>query len=703
VSGTPSPQSGLRRILGVGFGLAVIIGSTLGIGILRTPGLVASQIASPPGILTVWIVGGLYTLLGAVCLTELGAMLPEAGGYYVYARRAFGDTVGFAVGWTDWLTYCAVCGYVSIAIGEFAGVLAPSLASAVKPIAIAALLMLVALQWIGVRAGSRFQEITTAVKFAAFLVLVVLCFAFSGRADVAAAADISLPTATLAGVVIALQSVMITFGGWQSALYFTEEDRDPDRNLPRSMIGGVALVLGIYVLVNLALLSVLPVPALARSTLPAADAAQAIIGGRGREVITLLSLVSLPPLLNAILMIGTRILFAMGRDRLVWLRTAAVNAGGTPGIAMLVTTAVAVVLIATGTFQRLVAMASFFLAANYAVSCLALIVLRRREPDRVRPFLAWGYPWSAGIVLLGAAAFMIGVLTGDTANGVAAIVLLAAGLVGRALVARRAGGVQATAIVIAALAVGGLAAEAFQGGRFRGAPISLDVPPNPRYDGRFAFVRLKYETAPGGYWYRGLPSWAHGYPTSEVNLMRIMNEITSLDAHVEDTAVLTLDDPELFKYPVAYFIEAGWWTLTDTEAAALRTYLQKGGFVILDDFKIAGTFGFGGGGWERFEENMKRVMPEARFVEMDTSHPIFHTFFEIETLDHFPQAYNSGPAIFRGLYEDNDPHKRLQMIINYNTDISQFWEWSGRGLRPIDQTNEAYKLGVNYLVYGITH
>jgi Domain of unknown function (DUF4159) len=345
-------------------------------------------------------------------------------------------------------------------------------------------------------------------------------------------------------------------------------------------------------------------------------------------------------------------------------------------------------------------MASFFLAANYAVSCLALIVLRRREPDRVRPFVAWGYPWSAGIVLLGATAFMIGVLAGDTVNGVAAIILLAAGLIGRAFVSRRAGGLQAAASV---LVIGAGVALAGQGVRSYGTPISLDVPSNPRYDGRFTFVRLKYETAPGGYWYRGLPSWAHGYPVSEWNLMRIVDEITSVDAHVHETSVLTLDDPELFRYPVAYFIEAGWWTLTDSEAAALRAYLQKGGFVILDDFKIAGTFGFGGGGWERFEENMKRVLPQARFFDMDTSHPIFHTFFEINSLENFPQAYNAGPAIFRGLYEDNDPHKRLQMIINYNTDVSQFWEWSGRGLRPIDQTNEAYKLGVNYVMYGITH
>src|SRR5436309_5477114 len=132
-------QRGLLRILGVGFGLAVIVGSTLGIGILRTPGLVAAQLASRSGILAVWLLGGLYTLLGSVCLTELGTMLPRAGGYYVDARRAFGDTAGFAVGWTDWLCYCAVLGYISIGMAEFIAVLAPALGAAVRPIAVALL------------------------------------------------------------------------------------------------------------------------------------------------------------------------------------------------------------------------------------------------------------------------------------------------------------------------------------------------------------------------------------------------------------------------------------------------------------------------------------------------------------------------------------------------------------------------------------
>ena len=287
------------------------------------------------------------------------------------------------MGWTDWLTYCAVLGYISIGLGEFLAVLVPSAAQIVNVVAVAVLVALVAIQMAGLRISSRFQEITTAIKFVAFLVLVVACFVLSRRVPAAIGAGTltgGVPPVTLAGVVIALQSVVITYGGWQSALYFTEEDRDPDRNLPRSMIGGVLSVIVVYLLVNVALLAVLPVATIARSTLPAADAAEALAGVRGRQLITVLSLISLAPLLNAIMMIGTRILFAMGRDRLLPARAAAVNAGGTPVVATLVTTAVAVALIATGTFQRLVAIAAFLLAVNYFVGCLALIVLRRREP-----------------------------------------------------------------------------------------------------------------------------------------------------------------------------------------------------------------------------------------------------------------------------------------------------------------------------------
>ena len=269
----------------------------------------------------------------------------------------------------------------------------------------------------------------------------------------------------------------------------------------------------------------------------------------------------------------------------------------------------------------------------------------------------------------------------------------------------RIAGTTALALLVAGLAFGPTFAKATVGqqrGSF-GDFEALDRPAPPAnvpYDGRFAFVRLTYQTLPGGYWYRGQPAWSHGYPTSETNLMQILGSVTAVDAH-RDTKTLSLEDPEIFNYPVLYIIEVSWWRITDTEARNLRAFLDKGGFVIVDDFKTAEWRG--GRGWAQFADNMRRVMPEARFVDLDVSHPIFHQFFTIGSLDIFPQAYNAGQPIFRGLFEDNDPAKRLEMFICYNTDISQFWEWSGRGFRPIEQSNEAYKLGVNAIVYGLTH
>ncbi len=269
----------LRRVLGLGFGLAVSVGGMIGVGILRTPGLVAEQLHAPSTILFFWIAGGLYTLLGASCLTELGVMLPQAGGYYVYARRAFGNTAGFAVGWTDWVMYCSILAYVSIAIAEFVAVLGPVLSGTVPFLAVSILVAVVVLQWFGIRISSRFQELTTSLKCISFLTLVAMCFLVPTRGY--SSADMVYST-TFSGVIIALQAIVITYGGWQSPLYFMEEDRDPSRNLPRTMIAGVLSVIAIYLLVNIALLKVLSLSQLSGATLPAADAAQVIAGAHGR-------------------------------------------------------------------------------------------------------------------------------------------------------------------------------------------------------------------------------------------------------------------------------------------------------------------------------------------------------------------------------------------------------------------------------------
>src|SRR5262252_5435715 len=171
--------------------------------------------------------------------------------------------------------------------------------------------------------------------------------------------------------------------------------------------------------------------------------------------------------------------------------------------------------------------------------------------------------------------------------------------------------------------------------------------PNTPYDGRFTFVRVRYDPAPGGFWPGRRPSWIHGYPLAESNLMKIMNEVSFLNAH-EDINTVTLDDPELFRYPIAYIIEVGWWTASEREVEGLRAYLQKGGFLFVDDFKPLGWRG-PGGGWEPFAEIMRRVLPGVQFIDMQPDDPVFHTFFEISGIDDFPQAYVSGRPVFKGI------------------------------------------------------
>jgi hypothetical protein len=265
---------------------------------------------------------------------------------------------------------------------------------------------------------------------------------------------------------------------------------------------------------------------------------------------------------------------------------------------------------------------------------------------------------------------------------------------GRSLILRHA-----RQIVIAAMVVLGLtivvSAQRFFMGEGGREPDTHNVP----YDGKFTFARARFVTGPGGWYYRGLPAWAHGYPLAEQNLMKIMNELSNFRPHITEDNAYALDDPELCRYPIVYMTEAGYWAMTDEDVKGLRAYLLKGGFAIFDDFRDA----FPGSGWDNFEANMHRVLPEAQIVDMDPKHPIFHSFFEINSFDIIPQYYDRGQPILRGIFEDNDPSKRLLAIINFNTDVANFWEFSATGFRPIDESNQAYKLGVNYIIYGLTH
>lgn len=385
--------------------------------------MVAAQLESYWPIVLVWVLGGLYSLLGTVSVCELGTALPSAGGWYVYARRALGEYAGFVVGWSDWIAQSASLAYLATALGEFTVALVPGLSGAHKAIAIATLALFALLQWRGLRSSSRVQEITSLVKGLAFLALVAICFLAVPRASEPSLA--AHDWTRVVPFVLALQAVIVTYDGWYSAIYFTEEDRDPGRNLPRSALGGLFATLVIYLLVNLALLHALEVSEIAGSTLPAAAAAARIFGGRGEEVITLLSLVSLFSILNAVMLLATRIVFAMSRDRLFARAASAVNPRGTPTFALLFTTLCAAVLVASGTFERLVAMAAFFFVFVYASGFLSLFVLRRREPGLPRPFRAWGYPWSTGVALVGSLLFLAGNGVSDPTNTLYALLLMA--------------------------------------------------------------------------------------------------------------------------------------------------------------------------------------------------------------------------------------------------------------------------------------
>jgi hypothetical protein len=265
---------------------------------------------------------------------------------------------------------------------------------------------------------------------------------------------------------------------------------------------------------------------------------------------------------------------------------------------------------------------------------------------------------------------------------------------GRPLILRHARQIVIAAIVVLGLTIVVSAQRFFMGEGGR-EPDTHNVP----YDGKFTFARARFVTGPGGWYYRGLPAWAHGYPLAEQNLMKIMNELSNFRPHITEDNAYALDDPELCRYPIVYMTEAGYWAMTDEDAKGLREYLLKGGFAIFDDFRDA----FPGSGWDNFEANMHRVMPEAQIVDMDPRHPIFHSFFEINSFDIIPQYYDRGQPILRGIFEDNNPSKRLLAIINFNTDVANFWEFSATGFRPIDESNQAYKLGVNYIIYGLTH
>jgi hypothetical protein len=240
------------------------------------------------------------------------------------------------------------------------------------------------------------------------------------------------------------------------------------------------------------------------------------------------------------------------------------------------------------------------------------------------------------------------------------------------------------------------------GGRRQQQGPPIEYQGNTPYDGRFVFIRLRYGFGGfGGGRMRGGPPWSHDYPRGEVHFTKILKEITYVQPRLDGSNILSLDDPELFNYPVAYMCEPGYWSLTDKETESFRAYLKKGGFVIFDDFRERE------GAWVNLQDQMRRILPEARWIEIDDGkHPVWHSFFEIKDPKALaaPPIYDQSMVLtYWGIFEDNDPSKRLIAIANVNNDISEYWEFSDTGFAPVDLNNEAYKYGINYVIYGLTH
>jgi APA family basic amino acid/polyamine antiporter len=415
----PSSKNELLKILGVGFGIAVTIGGTIGTGILRKPGPIAAQLGEPWLIITLWVAVSLYAFLGTLCTIELGTSMPKAGAWYIYAQRAFGNYAGFVVGINSWLGTCSALGFGVYTMSEYLALLIPSFVGFEPYVAAAILVLLTGIHWVGLALASSFQNIMSVLKGIGLFLFVAICYIYG---DEVTAEQAQLTTSRIvetgswiAPVIFSLQAIFYTYDGWHTAAYFSEEDRDPTKNLPKSMIGGVLLIIAIYLLCNLAILHVLPINELAQSKLAAADAIRLIFGEGSGKIVTLFLMVSILGIVNAQLLFNPRVLYSMSRDGLFLKAGINVNKGGTPAVAMLITAGVAVTLILIGkdACEKLSDIATFFFVLGYTSGFASLLALRKKEPQLPRPWKVPAYPFLPILMLVLSIAFLIGAIIQD--------------------------------------------------------------------------------------------------------------------------------------------------------------------------------------------------------------------------------------------------------------------------------------------------
>jgi APA family basic amino acid/polyamine antiporter len=392
----PAPAQRLQRIVGLSFGIAVIIGGTVGAGILRTPGTIAGYLGRADLIVLAWLLVGTIAALGANCYAELATAMPTAGGPFVFVRRGLGGFAGFAAAWADWLAQVCAFAYVATALGEYSADVLPLAQGHTEVIALALLFGITALNWFGVRVGATFQQGMSAAKALGLIALAVVFLVWGSAPAISATHSPHAAPTTLMGfagaMLLAIRVITENYSGWNGVIYFSEDQREPSRNIPRSLYWGVLSVVVLYVLINVALLNALPMTTLASSKLAVADAAQVVFGGSSGRIVTVLSIISLLGILNVTAMGAPRILFGLSRTGVMPASVGCLNRAGSPGIAMLVTAGAAAVLVTTSSFDKLFGMAGFLQITLDTSVYLSFFRLRRIEPQLQRPYVAWGYP-----------------------------------------------------------------------------------------------------------------------------------------------------------------------------------------------------------------------------------------------------------------------------------------------------------------------
>ena len=421
-----SPARGLLRVVGLAFGIAVVVGDTVGVGIMRTSGPTAGRLEKPMLIYLVWLAVGIFVLMVANTLAELATAIPKAGGPYVYVRRAFGDYLSFVSGWGSVAVQVFAVGYLAIASSEFLAEVWPASAGRETLVATAVIALFAALNSLGLHASSTAQQLLSLLKVLMLAALVVAAFTYSGPpAHAVHTAAAATPGVGFVAVVVSMQTILEVYDGFNSACFFSEETTDPDRTLPRALLYGALLVIGIYLAVNAALLHLMSPAELGASKLAAADALARVYGPPARKAVALLALVASLGVLNVSILLAPRILYSMSQDRLFISSGTYVTRHGVPLASMWLSAAGAIVVANFGGFETLYTAASFLSAGVFLLCCGALFVLRRREPALRRPYLAFGYPWVPGIALITSALLLVVFVLGNTRPSVLAIGVVA--------------------------------------------------------------------------------------------------------------------------------------------------------------------------------------------------------------------------------------------------------------------------------------